>query len=468
MKKELQSLKLFIPSKSTEIYFFLGLVIFYLIIFLSPNKIIYFSAYFISTIFFYLSTKNLWISLLFSLILSLFSDVGLGASLFLMQPEELRLGSGWFISPMTVLLFCLLPFSLKKEHLSKNKIDLIVLLFLLWNIFSFVIYPYQNVLYGVIFLSELILLYYVLRVNIKRENLSSIIHILISLLIFQIGLGFVQFLLGRPIGIIAEGIGVSTPYGFTTIEDRNIFRITGTFAHPNFFASFLLITIPFIILYKTKYSVFSFLKIFSVLAVIFTYSRAAWIIFTILAFLMLGTAKFYQNIRKKLVSKSIVALIIFVLAVFILLQPYIYNRLHSFSLAFAERGSFAVRLATYQEALSIVQQFPLVGVGLYRSIEYYAYNPVSETFKMILANRALGIHNTFLEIAAETGIPGFIIFTLFLVLVFRHYFHLKNKSNSQKAAFYGLIGLIGMSMFNPFFHSSQFRLFFLLSAIILV
>lgn len=467
MKKELQSLRLLhSPSKLNKNYFFLGLVIFYLLSIFSPNKLIYFSAYFVSTLFFYLSTKNLRISLLYSLILSLFSDFGLAKSLFIMQPEELNLGSGWSISPMAVFIIALLPFSFKNELKRIRTVDFFVLIFFLLSFISLFIFPYTNVLYGIISLGEVTLAYFIFRIHLAKEDLSSITKILISLILFQTILAGVQFLLQRPVGQVAESIITNNPYGLATIEDTNLFRLSGTFAHPNYLASFLLITIPFLFLYKTKNFTLNFLKLFPVLILFFTYSRASWIIFIIIAILMF--AKSILSFNKIYFSKQqIVIFLGVILLSFTLLSPYISKRLQSFSLAFEQRGSFDVRLSTYQEALSIIQQYPLFGVGLYRSIEQYAYNPITDTFGNIKASRALGIHNTFLEIAAETGIPGLILFTLFLVFVFKHYFHLKSKSNFQKAAFYGLISLIGMSMFNPFFHSSQFRLFFLLSAIIL-
>lgn len=449
-------------------HFYLGLVIFYLLSFFSPNKIIYFSTYFVSTCFFYLSTKNIRLSLLFSLILSLFSDAGLGGSLFLMEPQDINLGSGWWFSPTTLLLLCLLPLSLRNKIKKIYPADVMIFLFFLWNTILLFFFPNLNVLYGIVSLGELMIAYILLRIYLSAENFEPLKEVFISMLIFQSVVGIVQLILQRPIGILSEASLFMNPYGLTTPEESNIFRVIGTFSHPNNFAAVLLSIIPFLFFTKFKNKVLRYLFILPLIVLFFTYSRAAWLIFAIISGFIIIRSNIFQDRRRKLLSlKTILIVFILVVGSLIILHPYISKRMQSVSLALSEFGSWGVRIKLTHEAFSMMSQYPLTGVGLNRSVEAYVSSPVTDLVDKLGNYKYYKIHNMFLEIAAETGIPGFILFTLFLVFVFKHYFQLKNKSDFHKAAFYGLLGLIGISMFNPFFHSSQFRLFFLLAAIIL-
>ncbi len=451
--------------KRKNLYFIIGLIIFYVLLFLSPAKLIYFGSYFIATFFFYLATRNITLSLLYALILALFTDVGLAKSLFILEPENYNLGVGWSISPLTIFILCLLPFSLLKRIKTIYKADKIIILFFFWSLVSFVIFPYNNVLWGVLSLGEAIVGYYLLRTLLVKIDDSHISYILISMLIFQSMLGIMQFFLHQPFGSFVESVTYTHPYGVSTVEAPELFRISGTFEHPNHFASFLLATIPFLFLFPENNVMIRIFKFISPIILFFTYSRAAWVIFILIILLMLVTKLIRFKIPKTVPLWWYSIPIAFTI-IFIILTPYFNMRLNSLPQAFEEWGSFGVREKLIQEGISLVTQYPIEGVGLYRSIEEYANNPVTDLFERIPVGRSYGIHNTPLEIAAEIGIPGLLFFILFLLYVFRHYLKSK-KTYLKNAAFFGLLGLLGISMFNPFFHTSQFRILFLLSAIIL-
>ena len=282
-------------------YFYLGLIIFYFLITLVPNKLVYFSAYFISTFFFYLATKNIRVSLLYSLILSLFSDVGLASSWFLMEPKELNLGSGYMITPTTILLFLLLVFSFTKKPKSFHVADIFVLFLFLWSVINFLLFPYSNVLYGILSLGEIVLLYYFLRIHLTKNLFVSVGYLFISMLFFQTFLGTLQLFLRRPVGLLIEAVTFANPFGVTASENENLFRLTGTFGHPNFFASFLLISLPFLFFSPVKNKLFTILKFLALTALFFTYSRAAWGIILFLFILWLASQK---NILLKIISRA--------------------------------------------------------------------------------------------------------------------------------------------------------------------
>lgn len=449
-------------------YFILTLLLFYFIIFFSPNKIIYFGAYFISTFMFYLASKNIRLSLLYSLILSFFSDVGLAGSLFLMEPKELNLGSGLWISPTTILALILLPMSLRKKIQSVKKTDLFVIIFLVWNIFVFLNHPYTNVLYGIIKLGEILLTYNILRIYISKEALPNISFLLISILFFQSLLGGLQFLFQRNLGILLESSNLAYPFGLATVEERSLFRISGTFGHANMFAVVIITLLPFLFIYNNY--LIDFIKIIAAVILVFTYSRSAWMIgFPLFILLSFKNIKnfFYTTLKHKFIIK-LASIILIVLLLF----PILLIRFNTTYQAFDEYGSFGVRVKIYQEAFNLIKQNPLFGVGINRFQQVASENPITDIFQVTKYSAGTRVHNLFLELATEIGIIGLLIFLIFIYTVMKYY--LNNKANISKkvlavktASFYGLIVLFLISMFHPFYLIIQFRLFFLLSAIIL-
>lgn len=446
-------------------YFIIGLVIFNLLIFFSPNKIIYFSAYFIASFFFYLFSGDFEISLIFSLILSLFSDIGLGYGLFKIEPEELNLAAGYLISPLTILVLCLLQSSILQRIRLLRFFDVLPLIIFICSIIPLYFFPYDVVLFGIFYLGEVILAYYLLRAYLSKENLKHVSLVIISMLIFQSIVGGLQLAFQKPLNIFSEAYTSVSPYGLTTPEDVSLYRIVGTFVHPNNFAAVLLSIMPFIFLFKTQNIYLRIFKFVPVLILFFTYSRAAWAIFLFIILLMFLTKQISFKMPKEVPLYYYLFPVIFTL-IFIYLTPYLNARLNTLPTAFEERSSWGVRMKLLEEGMSLVIQYPLTGVGLNRSVQVYADSPVTDIVEITGGKKFYRIHNTIMEIAAEIGIPGLIFFVLFLLLVIMHYFE-NEKTYPKNAAFFGLLGLIGISMFNPFLHASQFHYFFLLAAIIL-
>lgn len=444
-------------------YFILGLVILHIVTFFSPNKIIYFAAYFISPIFFYLHTKNLRKSLVFSLILSFFTEMGMASSLFRIEPFEINVLAGWWISPMTLLILTLIPMLLK----SKFKIhtaDIFAILFLFWHLIILIIYPYSNVLYGIISLTEILIAYIILRTYLTRDDFEYITYIVISVLLFQAFVGGLQFLFQKPIGVISELSNYYYPFGLTAAEEKSLFRVSGTYSNANMLAVVLVTLIPFIIHYSGRFA--NLFRFFSIMILFFTYSRAAWIIgIMVMGLIIVRSNKFSLRIRNKLNNRRIALLIGFFLVVFFLL-PYFTTRIDTISQAFEEGGSMDTRYKLIKESWNLIQQYPLFGVGVNKFQEMASLNSVTGIFRTHGFYAGTKIHNLFLEIATETGLPGVMLFIFFLWNIF---FNKSKKSELfQISASYCLLSLILASLFHPIFQSSQFRLFFLLASFILI
>lgn len=419
-----------LPIKNNKLFYF-SLILFYLTVYFGPGKPFYFLTYFISALLFYLSFHNLALSLIYSLILALFFDIGLAARYFLLEPQFFDLGSGYLISPMTIITLFLLLISLKKRFTKHHLADKVIFLFLAWCLIFFIFFPQPNIFYGLLSLVEIIIIFYLFRLYFQKINLPVINTIIISLVVYQIFLSIVQTVNYGLTGIIAETINLDNPFSITAIEDENLSRISGSFGHPNFLAAFIVTLLPLFIYFFPGKSNHQWGKTVIFFPLFFTFSRIAWLISLILTpyLIWIGRLKKLNIFTVKKVS-LIILLGIFLGGIY-QLYPLLITRIMSLPLAFEESGSFGIRIKLVEEAVNIISSYPLTGVGLNYSLLSYIYYPVTDLFSRVFPGRFYKIHNTFLEILSETGLVGSLLFILFLILPVKYYLsereHLKDN-----------------------------------------
>ena len=438
------------------------LVVFYSFQFFFSSKMFYFLSFFILAFFLWRATRNLTKSLSYALVLALFSEIGLAGSLFVMEPRQLNPDIGWWISPISLIVLCLLPLSLANRLVKKIKItDLLVAAFLFWNSLVIVFYPFsQNVLYSVFGLTELTAAYFLLRINLSKEDLKPVVYLIVSALLFQSFLGGLQASYGRNVGSVVEPVNLISPYGLTTIESDDLFRVTGGSGHANLFAVNLVTLMPF--LFMLKIMIIPLLIVIP-LMLLLTFSRLAWAIGGIIFLSMIVIFKKKQVIKLKYLLAFSLPFIVFL--------PLVSLRIFSFSEAFSPGGSWDVRYRVWQEAFGFLKQYPLTGIGQNRFQQLAQEQRTSYVFRSPTLSPATKIHNIFLEIATETGLTGLTVFVIFIISLFNllRVAIKKNKKNEMsKTLLLSLIGLLAMSQFHPLFHTAQFRLYYLLAVLITV
>lgn len=150
-----------------------------------------------------------------------------------------------------------------------------------------------------------------------------------------------------------------------------------------------------------------FALIFIFLAIIFSFSRGSYLG-------LLAGSLFFLNIFLVRLGNAgkiaiVGAILVFLAAVFF--QKTVQSRIASI-FDFKE-GSNAERIENWRQAVEVVENYPLIGIGLGNYASYI--NPASSERSSIYA------HNLFLDIAAETGILNGIIFIiLILVAIWRN------------------------------------------------
>jgi O-antigen ligase len=123
----------------------------------------------------------------------------------------------------------------------------------------------------------------------------------------------------------------------------------------------------------------------------------------------------------------------FVMGILLLIRA---QAAHSFIMAGDNEYSMMTRLEAWKIMLEIIRVNPLFGVG---PSNYYFYTPF---FNILGYNLRFNSHNNYMDILAQTGLVGLVLFTWFSVAVGRLGMHLRHRASEgfEKAFVYGALG----------------------------
>ena len=185
--------------------------------------------------------------------------------------------------------------------------------------------------------------------------------------------------------------------------------------------------------------------LFSIVALVFTLTRSAWIGMFIAICLILF---FYKP--RILIFVPLVFIIIFLISP----QPI---RKRAFSIFSLEPTSNRIRFEYVAVGIKIVKDFPLFGTGP-DTVEIIKQNPKYEASEFV--KKGVHLHNNIIQIAAERGIPTLLSWLAFFVWVFFSLLKLlKNKDPTNRpliiAAIAALLGLFVAGLFEYNFGDSE-------------
>ena len=267
-----------------------------------------------------------------------------------------------------------------------------------------------------------VLIIYLLAINLitNKLRLKIVNLVFVISMMGQAILGIIQYLHNGSMGLKIFGETVISPslagIAKIIVDGSRHIRAYGTFPHPNVLAAFLvfagMVMLGLFFSSSGKPRIIYFIGQFILtLALFFTFSRialAAAIIFW-LYFLVCGI-KSKKISRREMAVYSLVA-IVFLVSLTIIFRQALIPRLDP------ENGgnneAVSERMLTYQSAIELCREHPLLGVGIGNftsmmkkdnpSLQGWQYQPA---------------HNLFLLIAAEVGVLGYLLaLALFLVLI---------------------------------------------------
>jgi O-antigen ligase len=269
-------------------------------------------------------------------------------------------------------------------------------------------------------------------------------------LAIQLIAGFTGFALQstsflEPLNLEWPGTLEPAMHGASVVQLENglrILRAYGTLPHPNILGGLVLVTLLgptsfFLTGRRRNYPALILLSL-GIVLVILTFSRSAWLGLIVFFVLLVLKAKHFDRSKVFLLASTAALTTILVLFP---LHDLFFTRISSASTVETETMSMAGRSWITQQALSVIREHPLTGLGI-------------GSFVINLANTAAKgapiepVHNIFLLAFAELGVVGLILFVVLFASVARSII----RSTSPRAILAGalLAGLGTVSLFDHY------------------
>jgi len=273
---------------------------------------------------------------------------------------------------------------------------------IIWSVFSMTsAIALQATGLGIYFMIKSLLLYFYLINNIRtKADIVFVANMLIWALLVQGLIGTLQWLAKGSIGL-----------GF--LGERQMLlqkvqsRVRGTIGYPNRYGAILILLLPlaFSMAIFAKRSLYRWLLIvasgFGLFGLFLSLSRASW------AGFLIGMVFFVILLfRRGLLKPKFVAAFFMLIVTMIIIVGLNWDRIERRFETGAD-GRYRARMVDI--SMDIIEAYPIFGVGL-NNYQWHSYSRF---------NFWHPVHNEFLRFAAETGIPGSIMFTLLLIVFLR-------------------------------------------------
>lgn len=243
----------------------------------------------------------------------------------------------------------------------------------------------------------------VAMMSLREERLVRLFIVGLSVqAVFQAGVAIAQYVLKRELGL---GMLGEEPLVQQNIGITQAFRATGTLGHPNVLAYFFEMLMPVLLgLALTRQPGwwrlwYGFTFLCSLAGLFVTLTRGGWLTVPVSTLIVLWLVVGRRIVRVR--AAVLAALVACALAaVSFYAWPIIEKRFtHN------DYKSSGSRMPLNRAALSVIEKYPLVGVGLNNFAERFKVEDTTGHTRMFLNFRQL-VHNMYLWIATEVGLIG--------------------------------------------------------------
>lgn len=288
-------------------------------------------------------------------------------------------------------------------------------------------------------LGHVLLFFIIVEVVKSRANTSKFILVVTFSALIMVTDSYVQYFTGTA---FLRNFAMEGPY------------LRASFSSHNGFAGWLLIVIPifFSLMLNAENRIFRKLSWASLclllsICLFLTYSRGAWIGLISVSFFFL--LKGISGLRFRYIRPIIAVFAIFyMIGLFVILPVTLKSRLES-SFDILKTSSAMTRFKTWQEALYVVTDHPFLGTGL------NTYSKVISSYK-IYEGEGMYAHNSYLQMAAETGFIGLVGFLWILLEFFKKVTRSAKMNND--ALLWGLTFGISAYLIHAIFDNNLYAL----------
>lgn len=282
-----------------------------------------------------------------------------------------------------------------------------------------------------------------------RISIYTATQAILGLLVFvQICWAITQYWLQGPMGVYVEGKLPGFEYGIATFEDLGLFRATGWFVDPALLGTFLFCGLIAIGQHSLKKqdSHYSWLWVWflglCMTGILLTLNR---ILITCAVIYLI----FWLYYARKTAVIKITRSVILIMAILVLASiPIINARFKNLATSFKPYGSgwYRVEQALYVGRMVSLHPF---GVGLGLSQLYLANSFPGEKMTIDPAHP----HNIWLQLLAETGLMGALLYIVFIASIYRDWISRKARLSPLGAA--GLAYLYSAQFYPIFINQSE-------------
>jgi O-antigen ligase len=371
------------------------------------------------------------------------------------------------------MLFFQKIFSNKSIFVWDKTVKLTVLL-LLWGVGSYLVHLafyhsefVHSVPLGIVHLFRNLL--FVIIISAAIQTRSDLIWVLVSLciiILFESVLVMLSFTTGEEYNF-RRLLGISGQLQQYTNGEEMISRGSGTLGQPNNQAIFhTAFTFLIFGLFSLKNAMFRLLGLVAILvsfiAIIFTFSRGAWLTMGVGAMIIVFIFIKRNEITQKALLMASIVSILFIIVLAILAKPMI-DRLIK-----GDDGATDSRVRMIMLAKDLALEYPIFGVGpgSYAEAGLHLYPPgEKETEWVALGNKAivpplgrvelatsivpgekpqrfaLPVHNKYMLTVAEMGLVGLLIW----ILILKNFFDDARKCASSKDSLFRFVGVAGLA-----------------------
>ena len=335
-----------------------------------------------------------------------------------------------------------------------SPVSLPILGLIVWSTLSAV--QALNVGWAITEVTSLIRAYLVLLVIVNLVKTPKDLKVTINALL-------IGFAIQTLIGIHQWRLG---PVGLSYLGER-VYRVQwrsmGTFYVPSYYGNYLIFILPILfrlfMFYKppnkmmTK--IYGGLLALGVIAMFSSYTRGPWISFV--ASITLITV--FSMFQKKFRPKTRWAIVIFIIFAGAFALKYGDKVISQFSET--RQASADIRYDQWRIASRVIRAYPIFGTG-FENYEFHSPDFLTDEDRLNVKAWQFSemVHNSYLYMAAQTGIPGGIMFLFWFFFVFKKGFTvLKSKSlyisNLAIGIMGGFFATMLSYMYSPDIHSLQ-------------